>query len=134
MRPDQTDPGERIDPGKTNPRSRMQPPPDADDFGESGVALPDEIGKRHSDEPDDSDSGDWHDIKSRFVDDPAGALSAAEGLVRHAVEDRVHALESEANELCAPERGSGTPSTETMRMRLIRYQEYCARMSGKHSV
>jgi hypothetical protein len=69
----------------------------------------------------------WQDIKGRFVDDPAGALAAAEQLVQSAVEDKVRALKSEVSAMCARE-GEDT-STEAMRTRLIRYQEYCERMS-----
>src|SRR5204863_2502348 len=44
----------------------------------------------------------WQDIKSRFVDDPAGAIAAAERLVQQAVEDRIRALRDEAAAVCAP--------------------------------
>ncbi len=69
----------------------------------------------------------WPDIKSRFVDDPAGAIAAAEELVRRAVEERIRALRDETTALCAPDTGDG--STEDLRTRLIRYQEYCDRLA-----
>jgi molybdopterin synthase catalytic subunit len=73
----------------------------------------------------------WHEIKSRFVDDPAGAIAAAEGLVRQAVDDKVRALQAEAAALCARDRGEEEEaSTETLRTRLIRYQGYCERLGG----
>jgi len=70
----------------------------------------------------------WQDIKSRFVDDPAGALAAAEELVRLAVEQRVHTLKAEAAALLEQERDEAS-STEGRRTRLIRYQEYCQRLA-----
>lgn len=64
----------------------------------------------------------WQDIKSRFVDDPAGAVAAAEDMVRQALEERIHALRSEAAGACGPERDGEEPSTEAMRTRLQRCQ------------
>jgi hypothetical protein len=69
----------------------------------------------------------WHEIKSRFVDDPAGAIAAAEELVRRTVEQRIRALKDEAAALCAQASDDESSSTEGMRTRLIRYQEYCER-------
>jgi len=70
----------------------------------------------------------WQEIKSRFVDDPAGALQEAEGLVRQAVEDKVHRMQEELEELRAGAQPGGdrAPASETeeMRNRLIRYQAY----------
>jgi hypothetical protein len=71
----------------------------------------------------------WQDIKSRFVDDPAGALAAAEQLVHAAVEDKLRAIKGEANAICARESGEEASSTEGMRTRLIRYQDYCERLA-----
>ncbi|HSR96848.1 MAG TPA: hypothetical protein VLM79_07360 [Kofleriaceae bacterium] len=67
----------------------------------------------------------WQDIKSRFVDDPAGAIAAAEELVRLAMERRIRALKEEMTALCARDRDEEASSTEGLRTRLIRYQEYC---------
>jgi hypothetical protein len=111
MRPDQTDPA----------LNTMKGPPQG--------------GKRRANDVAPS-AGDgatavtWQDIKSRFVDDPTGALAAAEQLVRQAVDDRVRALEAEAAAICARERDEGEPSTETLRTRLIRYQAYCDRLAA----
>jgi len=69
----------------------------------------------------------WQEIKSRFVDDPAGAIAAAEELVRTAVEQRIRALKDEAEALCAQASDDESSSTEGMRTRLIRYQAYCER-------
>lgn len=70
----------------------------------------------------------WQEIKSRFVDDPAGALQAAETLVRQAVEDRMRRMQEELEELrtgAQPGRDGVTASeTEDLRTRLIRYQAY----------
>jgi hypothetical protein len=116
MRPDQTDPG-------VGPR---QPRPDL-------IAQP-----RRGDTADGTTTADggivdsWQDIKSRFVDDPAGALAAAEHLVRMTVEHKIHALQDEAAGICATDRDrDDDPSpTEAMRTRLLRYQEYCERLAG----
>jgi hypothetical protein len=79
----------------------------------------------------------WQDIKSRFVDDPSGAIAAAEDLVQRAVDDRVRALEDrvralkdEAAQLCARDGDDDPSSTEALRTRLIRYREYCERLAG----
>jgi hypothetical protein len=66
----------------------------------------------------------WHEIKSRFVDDPEGALAAAEDLVRSAVDERVRRLKQGLDELRATEPGEGASATEARRKRLIRYQAY----------
>jgi len=72
----------------------------------------------------------WQDIKSRFVDDPTGALAAAEQLVRMTVEHKIRALKDEATAVCAADRDDDPTSTEAMRTRLLRYQEYCERLAG----
>jgi hypothetical protein len=74
------------------------------------------------------DQRSWRDIKGRFVDDPAGAISAAEELVRLAVDHKVRALKDEAAALCAHDTGDA-PSTEALRTRLIDYQAYCERLA-----
>jgi hypothetical protein len=76
-------------------------------------------------------TGSWQDIKGRFVDDPAGAIAAAEQLVQRAVDDKIRALKDEAAALCARERDDGEASTETMRARLLRCQAYCERLSAR---
>jgi hypothetical protein len=86
-------------------------------------------------------TGAWQDIKSRFVDDPAGAVAAAEQLVQQAVEDRIRAMNREVEQMCArDETGDGAgdgdgrrddaSSTEGLRTKLIRYQEYCERLAA----
>ena len=74
--------------------------------------------------------GSWQHIKSRFVDDPQGAIAEAEQLVQRAVDERVRALQAEASAICARERDEDhdDASTEGMRTRLIRYQQYCERL------
>jgi hypothetical protein len=77
----------------------------------------------------------WQDIKSRFVDDPKGAIAAAEQLVQQSVEARVRALKEEAAAICARDRETednrdDEGSTEALRTRLIRYQQYCERLAG----
>ena len=75
----------------------------------------------------------WQDIKSRFVDDPAGALAAADELLRRAVDNKVRALKEEAAAICAPKDDEDESSTETLRTRLIRYQAYCERLARTSS-
>jgi hypothetical protein len=70
----------------------------------------------------------WQDIKGQFVDDPAGAIAAAEQLVQRALDDKVRALKDEAAALCVRERQEA--DTEALRTRLIRYQAYCDRLAG----
>jgi hypothetical protein len=78
--------------------------------------------------------GAWQDIKSRFVDDPKGAIAAAEQLVQQALEARVRALQEEAAAVCTRDREvEDDASTEALRTRLIRYQQYCERL-GDSSV
>jgi hypothetical protein len=74
----------------------------------------------------------WLAIKSRFVDDPAGAAADAEQLVRQAVDQRIRALEDEAAAVFAHDDGdaTGDASTEALRNRLIRYQAYCQQLAG----
>lgn len=71
----------------------------------------------------------WQDIKSRFVDDPQGAIAAAEDIVRHCVEQRIQALHQECESVCA-RAGDEDSSTEGLRNRLIRYQQYCAQLAS----
>jgi hypothetical protein len=75
----------------------------------------------------------WQDIKSRFVDDPSGAIADAEQLVRRAVDQRIRAIEDEATALCAQDRDEDASSTEGLRTRLIRYQEYCERLTSSRA-
>jgi hypothetical protein len=72
----------------------------------------------------------WQDIKSRFVDDPAGAIAAAEELVRLAMERRVRALKDEMTALCARGSDEESSATEGLRTRLLRYQQYCEQLAG----
>jgi hypothetical protein len=120
---------DRIDPA---PSSVMPP---ADDW------QPDTIGKAHVDTGDAGavtertersaavTAGDpWSGIKSRFVDDPAGAVAAAEQLVHQAVDERIRELEDEAAAVQAHDDEDA--STEALRNRLIRYQAYCQRLAS----
>jgi hypothetical protein len=120
---------DRIDPA---PSSAVPP---ADDW------QPDTIGKAHVDTGDAGvvvrertersapvTAGDpWSGFKSRFVDDPAGAVAAAEQLVRQAVDERIRELEDEAAAVQAHDEDA---STEALRNRLIRYQAYCQQLAG----
>jgi hypothetical protein len=104
---------------------------------------PDVIGKAHVDTGD-ADAvvrertersaavaaGDpWLDLKSRFVDDPAGAVADAERLVQQAVDERIRELRDEVAAVFRLEDDDA--STEALRNRLIRYQAYCQRLAGR---
>lgn len=85
--------------------------------------------------PDGDFAGSWQDLKSRFVDDPAGAVAQAEELVRQAIDERIRALQAEAEAVCAADRdgasaGDGASSTEALRTRLIRLQTYCEQLAA----
>lgn len=73
----------------------------------------------------------WQDLKSRFVDDPAGAIAAAEELLQAAVEQRIRALRDEAAAVCVRSRDEDSTSTEALRTRLIRYQAYCEQLASR---
>ena len=137
MRPDQTDPG--INPPNRTDGTVRDVPVRADADGtprevpvRTGTA--DDLPRRQragSPNPMSLEGApSWQDIKSRFVDDPAGAIAAAEELVRLAVERRVRALHDEVSALCARGRDEESSSTEGLRTRLIRYQEYCEQLAG----
>jgi hypothetical protein len=132
---------DRIDPAQS---SAQDTPPRAEDW-------PEYIGKPHAVDPGDASvvvrertersapvtTGDpWLALKSRFVDDPAGAVADAEQLVHQAVDERIRALQDEAAAVYAHDDGdanrdaSGDASTEALRNRLIRYQAYCQRLAG----
>jgi hypothetical protein len=131
VRPDQTDPG--INPPARTDGTVREVRTDADAAmrdaplrtESDGNAMPrrERAGSPGPMELDGATS--WQDIKSRFVDDPAGAIAAAEELVRLAFERRIRALKEEMTAMCARGRDEESSSTEGLRTRLIRYQEYC---------
>jgi hypothetical protein len=126
VRPDQTDPGINTT-TRTDDTSREVPVRTGTD---DGAAL---LRRERAGSPSPmalEGASSWQDIKSRFVDDPAGAITAAEELVRLAVERRIRTLKDEASALCVRDRDEESSSTEGLRTRLIRYQEYCDRMAG----
>jgi enoyl-CoA hydratase/carnithine racemase len=103
-----------------------------------GVARPEERERERELEPaverERLRGGDalWQDIKSRFVDDPAAALSAADDLVRQVIEDKIRRLKEEHEELRRGGQEGADPAsaTEDMRTRLVRYQAYYERILG----
>jgi hypothetical protein len=135
MRPDHTDPGTGVSPrdhristlprGGTEDDVRREPRDRAGGLrdGDQGDLVDTATARI-----DGTCAGSWQDIKGQFVDDPAGALAAAERLVQMAVDVRVRALQDEAAAIRA--RGDDDDSTEALRTRLIRYQEYCERMAS----
>src|SRR3954451_3672520 len=66
----------------------------------------------------------WREIKGRFVDDPKGAVAAAEELVRLAVDERVRRLKQGLDELREIRASGDESDTEELRTRLIRYEGY----------
>lgn len=130
MRHNHTDPNEST----INPDDRTWTDPNARRLA-SDADVNDEVEqqgrlRRAGSDPGLTTSGSWQDIKSRFVDDPKGAIAAAEQLVQQAVEARIRAVQDEASALCGRDRDlDDESSTEALRNRLIRYQQYCERMS-----
>ena len=124
------------DPGQDTVRTRSDEEWNADLDGhrlQSDADIADNVEQRDrmrraGSEPG-ATGGAWQDIKSRFVDDPKGAIAAAEQLVQQALEARVRALQDEATTVCARDRDvDDESSTEALRTRLIRYQQYCERL------
>ena len=147
MRPDQTDPGinpttrDEITKRDVPIRTDGRPERDASTDGAvrevpvrtdnaDGLALP---RRERAGSPNPmalEGAASWQDIKSRFVDDPAGAIAAAEELVRLAMERRVRALKDEMTALCARGRDEESSATEGLRTRLLRYQQYCEQLAS----
>jgi hypothetical protein len=134
MRPDRTE----TDPGRDTRQTDGWNRADTADIVERGdrgdgrAELPQRASRAGSPVDVGTTAGSWQEIKSQFVDDPAAAIAAAEGLVHQAVEDRIRALKDEAAALCAQERdeADAASSTETLRTRLIRYQAFWERLTG----
>jgi len=66
----------------------------------------------------------WQEIKGRFVDDPKGAVAAAEQLVSSAVDERVRRLKQGLDEIREIRASGDESDTEELRTRLIRYEGY----------
>jgi hypothetical protein len=118
-------------PDETDPKLKNNSPDGHDPMAElpRGDTADDSARRRRAGSPD-GVAMSWHDIKGRFVDDPRGALAAAEELVRSTVEDKVRALEDEAAAVCARGRDEDESSTEVLRTRLLRCLDYCERLAG----
>jgi hypothetical protein len=129
VRPDQTDPG--VGPRQSRPDAladrRRGDTADGTTTADGGTA---DRTTAEGPSVDGAIVDSWQDIKSRFVDDPSGALAAAEQLVRMTVEHKIRALKDEAAAVCAAERDDDPTSTEAQRTRLLRYQEYCERLAA----
>ena len=134
MRPDQTDPGTNnisTRPDGWNPDAAERPErPERTDAGDRDARMREARSRAGSPSPAaiEGRATSWQDIKSQFVDDPAGAIAAAEQLAQLAVEQKVRSMKDELAALCAPGRDEDE-STEARRTRLIRYQEYCERLA-----
>jgi hypothetical protein len=127
VKSDHTDPGLKT----MKPRPEDWKPESGEpvrvDRGDGGSELRDRDDR--ADVPVTNGADRWQDIKSRFVDDPAGAIAEAEQLVQQAVDEKIRELRDDAAAVCAPQ-GEDASSTEAMRTRLIRYQAYCQRLDG----
>jgi hypothetical protein len=134
MRHDQTDPGQNSVPSRNdgwNPELADAARIDAE---ADAARIASEVDADRDRDPaypaDRGAAGSWQDIKSRFVDDPGGAVADAERLVRAAVDQRIRALNDEADAICVRQQGEDDASTEILRTRLLRYQQYCERLAG----
>lgn len=134
MRSDRTEPQDarKSRPSGWNPEmpERTQAADGDAEFAEPGISggasVPMEPASRAHAYDDRDVSSSWDDIKGRFVDDPAGAVAAAERLVQAAVEEKVRRLKDEATAVCGAARDDeDSSSTEALRTRLLRCQEYC---------
>lgn len=125
---------DRIDPAQSPPAQSppAQSPPDQTDvIGETHVDTGDAgvVVRERTERSASVTAGDpWLELKSRFVDDPAGAVADAEQLVRQAVDERIREIEDEAAAVYAHDDEDA--STEALRNRLIRCQAYCQRFAG----
>jgi|SRR5690242_291911 len=118
---------DRIDPAPPAPSTPAQPDVVGETHVETGDA--DVVVRERTERSASVTAGDpWLALKSRFVDDPAGAVADAEQLMRQAVDQRIRALEDEAAAVYAHDDEDA--STEGLRNRLIRYQAYCQRLAG----
>ena len=124
-------------PKQTDPDQNMKSRSDSGDGSDPRARTADDAVERQRERDlraremrDGLKASSWQDIKSRFVDDPAGAISAAEDMLRRAVDERVRALKAEIAEVCAPARDEDASSTEALRTRLIRYQAYCEKLAA----
>ena len=119
---------DRIDPAPSAP---AQSPAETDLIGKSHVDTGDAgvVVRERTERSAPVTTGDpWPELKSRFVDDPAGAVADAEQIVRQAVDERIRELEDEAAAVYAHDDEDA--STEGLRNRLVRYQAYCQRLAG----
>jgi hypothetical protein len=122
-RMDQADPGQMPRSDERIPEDSQQARADVQDAALAGRMH------RAGTQPEDR-LATWQDIKSRFVDDPAGALAAAEELLQRAVDQRVRAVKEEAATIRTQSDADDPSSTEALRTRLLRYQEYCERLAS----
>ena len=130
MRPNQTEPGRTTTP-RAEDLSPEAPERARAITRDDGDGDPDRLVRTGPQTRGDT-AMSWQDIKGRFVDDPAGAIAAAEQLLERALEERIRALHDEAAQLRV-RNGEGdddASSTEALRARLLRYQEYCERLTS----
>lgn len=80
-----------------------------------------------SDEDADRLRGQWRELQSQFIDDPAAAVAGAQALVTEAVQELADTLLTVQQEL-DPHRAGEQVDTEAMRLAMRRYREFLDRV------
>lgn len=70
----------------------------------------------------------WDDIQATFVDDPAGCVEKADGLVEEVIEQLASGFADARAHLEAQWARGETASTEDLRLALTRYREFFQRL------
>src|ERR1700727_100172 len=70
----------------------------------------------------------WEEIQTRFVDEPRGAVEAADGLVANLMQQLAEGFAKEREQLEAQWGRGGDISTEDLRVALQRYRTFFQRL------
>lgn len=70
----------------------------------------------------------WRDVQGRFVDDPRGAVQAADALVTEVTQSLVKNFAQQKEELESQWSGGGDAETEDLRLALRRYRALFERL------
>ena len=70
----------------------------------------------------------WSDVQARFVDDPRGAVLAADGLVAEVVRALAHRFTQHRDGLEEQWSRGSEPSTEELRLALQQYRSFFQRL------
>jgi hypothetical protein len=70
----------------------------------------------------------WHDLQTRFVDDPREAVEGAHKLVGELMQQLAQSFARERDGLEAQWAEGGEPSTEDLRIALQRYRSFFERL------